>query len=87
MNDKDDELGVTDNYDSDDNLTSQMPSALLTLTKRQLEVAALLMNGKTYTEISKILGVSQQTINDIKLSIRGRFEKFFKNISKVGEDL
>jgi ATP/maltotriose-dependent transcriptional regulator MalT len=86
MNDKDTELGVLDecDYDSKNDYAKPIQSAFLGLTNRQLEVAILLMAGKTYTEISKILGVSQQTINDIKLSIKGKFEKFFKSALKNG---
>jgi ATP/maltotriose-dependent transcriptional regulator MalT len=82
MNDKDAELGVLDECDKE--YEEQIRPAFLNLTERQLEVAVLLMDGKTYTEISKILNVAPQTINDIKLSIKKRIEKFFQSALKNG---
>ena len=50
--------------------------ALSTLTERQAQVTKLLCKGKSITQIADILGVSKQSVNDIKQAIKNKIKDF-----------
>jgi uncharacterized protein YerC len=49
---------------------------------RRLAVVLLLKQGKSYTEISQILGVAPQTISAVKKSISKKFYNPYKKVPK-----
>ena len=86
LNEKDDEWGSdTDNPETmfvsayeQKELRAKMIAVAKTLTARQLEVLRLLKKGKTCLEISEILGVSKQSVNDVRNAIKEKFKVFLK---------
>jgi len=53
---------------------SKFRAALSSLTGRQMQVTLLLYEGKTPVEIAESLGVSKQSVNDIKKAVQKKFE-------------
>jgi DNA-binding NarL/FixJ family response regulator len=47
-------------------LRDKLTAALKTLTARQLEVVKLLRKDMTVTDIASVLGITKQSVNDIR---------------------
>lgn len=56
----------------------KLKKIIKTLTSRQQTVLRLLYKGHGVTEISKILSVKKQSVNDIRKSIQKKFKEFLK---------
>lgn len=55
-----------------------LSETLETLTARQKQVLSLLHKGHSVTEIATLLGVTKQSINDIRKAIQNKFKTFLK---------
>ena len=86
LNDKNEELGcerlnpenVCIEKENTKILRSKMKKAYAALTLRQKQVLKLLESGKSCLEISVILGIKKQSVNDIRNSLKEKFKKFLK---------
>jgi DNA-binding CsgD family transcriptional regulator len=86
LNDKDGELAceefnperMTVAVEESRDLRTGMKAVLKTLTPRQTQVLTLLKSGKTCLEISALLGVSKQSVNDVRNALKEKFKVFLK---------
>lgn len=86
LNDKDEELAceihnpekILIAAEESTDLRTRMQTVLKTLTSRQIQVLTLLKSDKTCLEISEILGISKQSVNDIRNAIKEKFKVFLK---------
>lgn len=64
-------------FEQDLHMKILVEKLFLTLTKREKQVATLIMKDYTEQEMARILCVSQQRINRIKMQIRQKMKKLF----------
>ena len=55
---------------------AKLAAALKSLTTRQAEVVKLLLKGKSVTGIAEFLGVTKQSVNDIRQAVQKKFKEF-----------
>ncbi|MDR1093569.1 MAG: LuxR C-terminal-related transcriptional regulator [Clostridiales bacterium] len=55
-----------------------LAAVLKTFTARQIEVLKLLQNGKPVTEVGGILGVTKQSVSDVRKAIQKSLKDFYK---------
>jgi len=84
LSDGDKEIAGPDGIESDDGGSAErfrrdgIKAVLRSLTNRQKEVVRLLYKGKSVTEAARILGITHQSVGDIKKIISKKLEKFLK---------